>query len=364
MGNYFKRELSLFDLPSDIQYQCLFFLTKEEYIDVCRKFKIKYKLKLYYRNCESELMNNNWRKYYSLCKKFDIPLKLDVFFEMNHFLKRTSKQITEEIYENEKEYIDIIKYLNQIEMLYLPIALHKSFLSGHIDTIKYLSQLTTECNMTVDELINGKYNDWTQILDMYEFNKRYKNISLISYTSTYACINNHLDLIKYSHSIGSIFNRVMMEIACKNGHFDLIKYLYSLNVPITNYALECACIYGSLEIIEYLLSTGTLFPTNSIDHAAVYSRLDIVDYLYQKGFRCTTWPIDYLSSTGELETIKYLHSIGAPCTTDAMDKASSRGHLEVVKYLHSIGKTFTRNALDYAFIYGHAHVISYLLLIS
>src|SRR5688572_30622553 len=73
-------------LPTDLKYNCLFFLDKESYYSMTKVLKIPLNIKTYYKHCENELLNNDWRRYYKLCKSFNIPLKLHKHHQINKLL--------------------------------------------------------------------------------------------------------------------------------------------------------------------------------------------------------------------------------------------------------------------------------------
>ncbi len=85
MGNYnsFNTALNIITrLPKDLQYNCLFFLKKDEYYAIVRGLKLSFRLGMYYTYCESELIDSNTpEQYYELIDKFNIPFKFVVKYQ-------------------------------------------------------------------------------------------------------------------------------------------------------------------------------------------------------------------------------------------------------------------------------------------
>lgn len=79
MANSFDIALNIIArLPKDLQYSCLFFLRKDEYYAMAKGLTLPFKLRLYYMNCEDELINHEWMQYFILINKLKIPFKFIV----------------------------------------------------------------------------------------------------------------------------------------------------------------------------------------------------------------------------------------------------------------------------------------------
>ena len=129
-------------------------------------------------------------------------------------------------------------------------------------------------------------------------------------------------IIKESINIGDA-----LLSACINGHLEIVKWLFEIGNNNDNYYLDngfaCACENGHLEIVEWVLEIN---PKNKFD----------IDY--DRGF-------GYACGHGHLEIAKCLLELVDIHIEDefAFCSACENGHLEIAKWLFEISET-TLNA--------------------
>src|SRR5688572_8477815 len=91
-------------LPTDLVYECLFFL--------------------------------DWKEYYEVCKYLNINLKLNVYFR--NYLHLMS---IDEICNEKEEYLDIVKFLHSINKPYTESAINWASYHGHLEIVKFLHSI-------------------------------------------------------------------------------------------------------------------------------------------------------------------------------------------------------------------------------
>ncbi|AKI80766.1 putative ankyrin repeat protein [Acanthamoeba polyphaga mimivirus] len=323
-----------------------------------------------------------------------IYFKKNKFYELKEFnfgmQKNYVKQrITLINYVVEKGYLDIIVYINNLKSNHNPLI---------IDNIKILGSISKDTALWYscknNNLATTKY-----------FINKGASINSSSLPLKTACIEGHLDTVKYLFSCGieiinSIYDCIVSAccygrlniviylsnkisipgdyineafvMACKYGYLDIAKYLFNLDCSITVDALYGACINGHIEVVEYLIGLG-VDPRKekcwAITSACQGGHLNIIEFLLSLGIKPKEINVDafyHACKTGNLEIAKYLKEIGADTITRrdwALELSARGGYLDVVKYIIELGvsqKSLNKALID-ATLFCRVEVVEYLV---
>jgi hypothetical protein len=126
-------------------------------------------------------------------------------------------------------------------------------------------------------------------------------------------------------------------VDARGGHLELLKYLHDNGCLWNVLACKGAARGGHLEVLKYLHDNGCLWDKDRYCYAAVGGHLEVVKYLDSNG--CLWDKFAYCCAVygGHLEVVKYLGSNGCPWDNFAYCCAVYGGYLEVLKYLDSNG---------------------------
>lgn len=182
----------------DLKYYCLVFLDEESYYAMTKVLGIPLKIKHYYIQCENELLNRHWTRYYKLCKSVGIPLQLH-----KHRLIPYIRIYT--VCNSKEEYLEVFQYVYERDI---------TLVSDGID---------------------------------YEYMRAY-----VEETINYACVRGHLNIIKFLYSKGITCTDYGIEMACANGHLDIIKFLHSIGIPYTYKMMYFAYMSRYHNIVQFL----------------------------------------------------------------------------------------------------------------
>lgn len=309
------------------------------------------------------------------------------FFEMQK--KYVKQSITLIGYVVEKGYLDIIVYINNLKSIHDPLIMDNMKIIGSIskDTALWYSCKNNNLDAT-------KY-----------FINKGANIDRNNLPLKTACIEGHLDTVKYLFSCGIeitnnirecfvsaccygrldivtyLTNKVSIPfdykneafiVACKYGYLDVAKCLFNIDCDISIDALYGACINGHIEIVKYLIGLD-VDPRKekcwAITSACQGGHLNIVEFLLSTGIKPKKINADAFyqaCKTGNLKIAKYLKEIGADTTTRrdwALELSARAGHLEVVKYIVELGvsqKSLNIALID-ATLFCRVKVVEYLV---
>src|SRR5688572_19892773 len=91
-------------LPTDLIYECIFFL--------------------------------DWKEYYKVCKYINIDLRLNIYFRNNN------QQLTNDsICEETEEYLEVVKFLHSINAPFTQDAMNCASRNGHLEVVKFLHSI-------------------------------------------------------------------------------------------------------------------------------------------------------------------------------------------------------------------------------
>ncbi len=73
----------------------------------------------------------NWKEYYHTCKHLNIDLRLNIYFRDNN-----QNLTVNNICEEKKEYLEVVKFLHSINAPYTEYAMNSASANGHLEVVK------------------------------------------------------------------------------------------------------------------------------------------------------------------------------------------------------------------------------------
>ena len=267
-------------------------------------------------------------------------------------------------------YFDIIKYHKS--MIFTSSAINYAIINGHLEVVQYLHQ-------HIHKLANYGTNRITKeiayqgntigLARLMEHHDKKNNIQRIDYHTTQRnsriqnlLITIYRDQNDLVHDV-DIINTTTL--ACINGYLDVVKWL-SIHRPqsFTERAIDGAILGGHLVIVKFLCQNMVYTCSEDAMEDAIRSgNLDLVKFLHYEMGTVTSLAATIAAERGYLEIVKWLYEEDITHNFEhTIDKAAASGHLDVVIFLYNnVTKSYTEDLIDSVVSNGHYDITKFLI---
>lgn len=198
---------------------------------------------------------------------------------------------------------------------------------------------------------NGNLDILIWLIENDELHNRPWDLSTRSYVAQSAAKTGHLEIIKYLHVNGGIWNEQHMhDYAAEGGYLYILEWLMENNYSMSWTTWCAAAKNGHLNILNWLLDKSTdhgilLCPDSwkswSCAIAAGNGYFEIVRWFVEKGCILENHIFSEAAKCGQIDMLKYLLEKGCPTEYQACENAAAYGHFDVLRWLVEIGCRLT-----------------------
>jgi hypothetical protein len=188
----------------------------------------------------------------------------------------------------------------------------------------------------------------------------YKNVFITTEPRQY-----NIKMVKINHYLGYSYTYDNMYKACEFNHLDIVKFFHSIGIKdnqVYNNKYEMVSVssrLGNIEMLKYIIDIGYKWSSTAMNWASQFGHLEVVKLLHSYGCKCTHIAMDFSSRNGHTEVVKFLHSIGAKYSPFALDYSYRNNHKEITEFLVSIGAKGSEEILRGEFYNGYLHGYKY-----
>lgn len=193
-----------------------------------------------------------------------------------------------------------------------------------------------------------KYGN-VEVLKYYK--NKYPTYALDSNAGNIACINNHLECVKFCCENGYSVEPVTLHVIASYGYIDVLKYLYETEKCTKKDLIGLAISAGNngkVNILEYLNSIDPeLLIKEKLCRATVTweRNIDALKFAVQQGCVKTFETLKYCIEKNYVEQVKFCIDNAFPTNETLLEIAVSRTDVELVKYLHQKGLPYDKQTL-------------------
>lgn len=341
--------------------------------------------------------------------------------EFSRLIKKTNSPHTLEKCTNiacEKEYIDIIKIILQIDDIDIRFNWNPPHSPPYNTRSLVMHQLFRHRKTDIIDMVMSKYNTLPSNHCLYAVCE-YGDVDMFSKYLKYlpntnspyflneclerACMSYNPDMINYLVNKGANSWKSCLQNACLSGNIKTVSLIFSywtniyndigifksypnydigfvMNEPnhdlinLWNSYMFNACRGGCIDIVKLMFEKGTKYGYDVTEqvtkdiclHRACSSgNIEVINLLISKGFNTWNTGLEGACSGGHLEIVKLMILNGADAFNDCMHTACIHGHLEIIKYMVQIGgvgDVYTH--IHAACLYHHTDAVKILLTIN
>ncbi|AEQ32953.1 ankyrin repeat protein [Megavirus chiliensis] len=266
-------------------------------------------------------------------------------------------------------YLEIVKYLHSHganimtdDKFCLKIASKR----GHLEIVKYLYQngyqFSDDDKPIIDTASDNGHFEIVKYIRLLNPNAKTNGCIRMNW----AVNDTNIQVFSYYYTDDKFKNNIYS--ATEYGNLEIIKKNWNKfykNKSVLNNLLKIAVIYGQLDIIKYIFKKGYRFPCQSsefIKIACGQGHLNIVKYLHKKGLPVTDSLLNIAGIFGHYDVVKYLYKrLKNPNIQGVIIKAIVNDYLEIVKFLITKENNLDR-IQEYtmlARVYDHNRIIRY-----
>lgn len=180
-------------------------------------------------------------------------------------------------------------------------------------------------------------------------------------TGKKAVISGDMDIIKWCHTNGFLFNERVMTAAASTGRIDVIRFLLGIKCPVQIASIEEAAAQGDLEIVKLIgrnLSCS-INCSRAVSYAARNGHLSVMKYLVVHGHGICDMTPGFAALGGHLDILKYILANGYIMGTNVCYMAAMRGHLDIIKWARLEGMSWDQWTIRMASKRKHYEIVEY-----
>ncbi len=159
-----------------------------------------------------------------------------------------------------------------------------------------------------------------------------------AYLFVHAVIKHNLEMVKYLHTSGFIWDKWTPIYAAMHGQLECLQFAYLNGCPWNEYVCSSAARHGHLNCLQFAHENGFPWDKNTCSYAAADGNLECLRYAHSQGcpwdkYTCS----NAAAENGHLDCLRYAHSHGCPWNEYTCYDAATSGKLECLRYAHSQG---------------------------
>ena len=188
------------------------------------------------------------------------------------------------------------------------------------------------------DILYLRYNFTTlDLIDEFKYIRKFDESSC-----SFAAKNGNINLLKYLHKNGCIWDEETIGNAVKNGHYDCLIYAHengcSMDLDICKYA----ALHGHLDCLIYAHEKGYPWAESTCNEAAENGHLECLKYAHENGCPWNEWTTEYAAKNNHLDCLMYAHENGCPWNELTCIYAADNGHLYCLNYAIDNGCPFDK----------------------
>ena len=276
---------------------------------------------------------------------------------------------------NKKDLIPVLKKSKLADLFEKEIPIPKNYVLDKItvtDTESFNKTMNQLRYYMVKELPHEIYDYILKPkLDLSNFQDFFfEELTLLNNTNKENLMNEsakkgYLNLVKYAHKIGCIWNTITSRYAAQGNHLEVLKYLHENGCPWDTTTCWFAAENGSLECLKYLYENGCHKSRYTCRSAAEHGHLDCLKYAHENDFMFDISASRQAAENGHLDCFKYCHENGLPFSHLIWVNTIIKGHLPCIKYMVDSGFKFNKytnkyTSMERALNSGHTKIVEYL----